>query len=433
MAEILPFRGIRYDPGKGDVLERVIAPPYDVISPEERDRLYEKSDYNVIRLILGKEFPGDDGKNNKYIRAADSFQKWLEEGILREDEEPSIYVYEQEYFHKGRKKTRRGFLALLRLEDFDRKVILPHEETLSRPKEDRLHLLRVCRANLSPIFALYSDPSRTVNRLLKEDRKLFEVEDAEGEKHKMGAIASGEKIKGLRQFLNEKEIYIADGHHRYETALNFRNEMRRRASRYTGSEAYNYLMTYFTNMDDEGLIILPAHRLISNPEGLLDMDELKNKLSALFEITPFGTGESELKRLLSFLEERDDEEHLFGMYGAEKLYLLRLRDESVLDQLIKGDKSWTWKRLDITILHQIIIEGGLTGGKPLDEERIAYLTDAEEAFRLVREKRYQLAFFVSPSKVEQMKDIARGGEKMPGKATYFYPKLLSGLLMRKIS
>ncbi len=432
MAEILPFRGIRYDREKGDVLERVTAPPYDVISPGDRDRLYEKSDYNVIRLILGKEFPGDDGKNNKYLRAADSLQKWLREGILREDEEPSLYIYEQEYFHQGRKKTRRGFLALLRLEDFDRKVILPHEETLSRPKEDRLHLLRFCRANLSPIFALYSDPDRIVDRLLKGDRELFEMEDAKGEKHKMEAVTSAEKIERLEQFLSEKEIYIADGHHRYETALNFRNEMRRKSSPYPGSEAYNYLMTYFTNMDDEGLIILPAHRLISNPEGL-NMDELKKKLSPLFEITPFGSGENELKRLLSSLEERDDGEHLFGMYGAEKLYLLKLRDESVLHRLIKGDNSWNWKKLDITILHQVIIEGTLTGGKPLDEERIAYLTDAGEAFRLVREKRSQLAFFISPSKVDQMKDIARVGEKMPGKATYFYPKLLSGLLMRKIA
>lgn len=432
MAEILPFKGIRYVQEKVDTLEVVTAPPYDIISPEDRDRLYEKSDYNVIRLILGKEFPGDDGRNNKYIRAADSFQRWLGEGILKEDEETSIYIYEQEYFHKGRKKTRRGFLALLRLEDFDRKVILPHEETLSRPKEDRLNLLRVCRANLSPIFALYSDPDRIMDRLLKGDRELFEMEDAKGEKHKMKAITSGEKIEGLRRFLSEKKIYIADGHHRYETALNFRDEMRRRASCYPGSEAYNYLMTYFTNMDDEGLIILPAHRLISNPEGL-NMDELKKKLSPFFEITPFGSGENELKRLLSSLEKRDDEEHLFGMYGAEKFYLLRLRDETVLHRLIKGDNSWNWKSLDITILHQVIIEGSLMGGKRLNEERIAYLTDAEEAFRLVREKRYQLAFFISPSKVSQMKDIARGGEKMPGKATYFYPKLLSGLLMRTIS
>ena len=433
MAEILPFRGIRYDERKAGTLGVVTAPPYDVISPEEREELYRKSDYNVIRLILGKEFPGDDEKNNKYSRAAAFFQKWLREEIIREDEESCIYIYEQEYSHEGRKKTRRGFLTLLKLEDFDRGVILPHEETLSRPREDRLNILRACRANLSPIFTLYSDPARTVDKLLEEEREtLMEVEDAKGEKHRLWAITSGEKIEKLRQFLSDKEIYLADGHHRYETALNFRNELRRRFPRDTGSEAYNYLMAYLTNMDSEGLAILPAHRVVSGL-GNLNMEELKGRLSRLFEVTPFGEGENQLQRLLSSLGERNDEEHLFGMYGAGKLYLLRLRNETVLQRLIEGDKSWSWKRLDITILHQVILNGSLARGKRLDEEKINYLTDAEEAFRLVKEGRYQLAFFVNPPKVSQIRDIARRGEKMPGKATYFYPKLLSGLVMRKIS
>lgn len=432
MVEILPFKGIRYDEGKVDALERVTAPPYDVITPEERNRLYERSDYNVIRLILGKEFPGDDERNNKYSRAANFFQKWLKEGTLREDIEPVIYIYEQEYFHKGRKNTRRGFLTLLRLEEFGRGGVFPHEETLSQPKEDRLNILRVCRANLSPIFALYSDSSQAMDRVLKEDRELLEIEDAKGVKHRMGVVTSSEKIEELKQFLKDKEIYIADGHHRYETALNFRNEMRRKISPYTGSEAYNYLMTYLTNMDGEGLTILPAHRLISGLVSL-DIEGLKGRLNHLFEVTPFGEGESQLQKLLSSLEKRNDKEHLFGMYGARNLYLLRLRDETLLHQLIEGDKSWSWKRLDITILHQVILNGSLAGGKQLDEGKIDYLTDAGEAFRLVREGRYQLAFFVNPPKVSQMRDVARMGERMPGKATYFYPKLLTGLVMRKIS
>ena len=433
MAEILPFKGIRYEEEKVGTLEVVTAPPYDVISPEEREGLYKKSDYNVIRLILGKEFPDDDGKNNRYSRAANFFQEWLREGIIREDEEPCIYVYEQEYFHKGRKKTRRGFLALLKLEDFDRGVILPHEETLSRPKEDRLNILRACRANLSPIFTLYSDPARATDKLLEEEREtLMEVEEAKGEKHRLWAITSGEKIERLRRFLKDKEIYLADGHHRYETALNFRKEMRRKSFPYTGSEAYNYLMAYLTNMDSEGLAILPAHRLVSGL-GNLNMEGFKKRLGRLFEVTPFGEGEDNLRRLLSSLEEGNVEEHLFGMYGARKLYLLRLRDETALHQLIEGDKSWSWKRLDITILHQVILDGSLARGKQLNEEKINYLTDAEEAFRLVKEGECQLAFFVNPIRVSQVRDIARAGEKMPGKATYFYPKLLTGLLMRKIS
>ncbi|NOX97542.1 MAG: DUF1015 domain-containing protein [Nitrospirae bacterium] len=432
MAEILPFRGIRYDEGRGDALERVIAPPYDVISPQDRDRFYGESDYNVIRLILGKEFPEDDERNNKYSRAADFFQEWLKKGVLKEDEEPAIYVYEQEYFHKGKKKSRRGFLALLKLEDFGSGGIFPHEETLSQPKKDRLNLLRVCWANLGPIFTLYSDPNRIVEGLLGEEKEtLIDVEDTKGERHKIKAITSSEKIEGLKQFLKNKEIYLADGHHRYETALNFRNEMRQKSSSYTGGEAYNYLMTYFTNMDDEGLLILPAHRLISKLKDL-NIDELIKKLSPCFEITLLGPGEDELRKLLSSLEKRNEGEHLFGMYGAGRLYLLRLRDEAILHKLMGGDKSWDWKKLDVTILHQIILNGGLSGGKRLDEGKVDYLTDAEEAFRLVGRGKYQLAFFLNPPKVSQMRDIARVGEKMPGKATYFYPKLLTGLLMRKM-
>ena len=433
MAEILPFKGIRYAQGKGEALERVVSPPYDVISSEEREGLYRKSDYNIIRLILGKEFPGDDEKNNKYSRAAAFFREWLREGILREDEKPAIYIYEQEYFHKGEKKIRRGFLALLRLEDFARGAILPHEETLSRPREDRLHLLRACQANLSPIFALYADPTRVMDGLLEEERELLlEAKDAQGEKHRLWAFTSNEKIERLKRFLKDKELYLADGHHRYETALNFRNEMRQKSSSCTGREAYNYLMAYLTNMDSAGLVILPAHRLVSGLENL-NGERLREGLNRLFEVTPFGEGEDNLQRLLSSLEEKNAEEHLFGMYGAEGLCLLRLRDEAVLRRLIEGDKPWSWKRLDITILHQVILNGILAVGKRLDEEKIAYLADAGEAFRSVREGKHQLAFFVNPTRVSQVRDIARAGERMPGKATYFYPKLLSGLVMRKIS
>lgn len=433
MAEIGPFKGIRYAQGKGNALGRVVAPPYDVITSRDKDELYEKSDYNVVRLILGKEFPGDNERDNKYNRAANLFQGWLREGVLKEDEEPAIYIYQQEYFHAGRKKTRRGLLALLKLEDFDKGVILPHEETLSRPLEDRLHLLKACRANLSPIFTLYSDPARTMDSLLEEEREpLMEMEDAQGEKHCLWAVTQSEKIGEWRRFLKDKEIYIADGHHRYETALNFRNELRLKSSSDTGSEAYNYLLAYLTNMDSRELTILPAHRLISHLESL-DRDELRKKLSHLFDIIPFGAGKGELGRLLSFMREgSDDKEHLFGMDDGENLYLLRLRDERELHQLVEGNKSWNWKRLDVTILHRVILDGCLAAGKRLDEGKIAYLINAEEAFRLVREGRHRLAFFVNPSKVNQIKDIARAGEKMPGKATYFYPKLLTGLLMRKI-
>ncbi|MCD5390927.1 DUF1015 domain-containing protein [candidate division NPL-UPA2 bacterium] len=445
MAEILPFRGIRYNKDKVGSLEVVTAPPYDVISSQDRDRLYEKNGYNVIRLILGKEFPGDDERNNRYSRAANFLQDWLKQEILKEDEEESIYVYVQAYSYRGKRKVRRGFISLLRLKDFGHGV-LPHEETLAKPKEDRLRLLRACLANLSPIFTIYSDPDGAVDALLgpfapfrdapltgleEKASPLIDMEDEKGERHRLWPVSSPEKLKRLREIMSDKEIYLADGHHRYETALAFRNEMRQRSPHSTGSEPYNYLMAYLTNMEDEGLTILPTHRLIRDLPDL-DIPALKAQINKFFKITELDKGEDQIGKMLSSLEKMAESNCAFGMSEGAKLHLLTLRDETIVDQLVKEERSREWKRLDVTILHRIILDHILAEGERMEEERITYLIDAEEAFQLVKEGKYQLAFFLNPTKVNQVKAIARAGERMPGKATYFYPKLLTGLVMRKI-
>ncbi len=456
MAEILPFRGIRYNKDNVGSLEVVTAPPYDVISSQDRDRLYEKNDYNVIRLILGKEFPGDDKRNNRYSRAANFLHDWLKEGILKEDAQESIYVYEQEYSYRGKRKVRRGFISLLRLKDFGQGV-LPHEETLAKPKEDRLRLLKACQPNLSPIFTIYADPDRAIDAILdpftpfrdksltgleEEASPLIDMEDERGERHRLWSVSSPEKLKKLTRLMSDKEIYIADGHHRYETALTFRNEMRQCFHHSTGSEPYNYLMVYLTNMEGEGLTILPAHRLIQNLPDL-DISKLKVQINKFFRITKLDPlerrflmgldkGEGQLRKMLSFLKEMGGNNCVFGMSDGGKLYLLTLRDETIIDQLVKEEQSREWKRLDVTILHRIILDHILAKGKRMEEEKISYLVDAEEAFQLVKDRKYQLAFFLNPTRVNQVKAIARAGERMPGKATYFYPKLLTGLVMRPI-
>ncbi|MCK4326459.1 DUF1015 domain-containing protein, partial [bacterium] len=223
----------------------------------------------------------------------------------------------------------------------------------------------------------------------------------------------------------------ADGHHRYETALTFRNEMRQCFHHSTGSEPYNYLMVYLTNMEGEGLTILPAHRLIQDLPDL-DISKLKVQINKFFKITELDKGEGQLRKMLSFLKEMGGNNCVFGMSDGGKLYLLTLRDETIIDQLVKEEQSREWKRLDVTILHRIILDHILAKGKRMEEEKISYLVDAEEAFQLVKDRKYQLAFFLNPTRVNQVKAIARAGERMPGKATYFYPKLLTGLVMRPI-
>src|SRR3990172_10623964 len=285
MAIIAPFRGILYNPNKIKDMSTVIAPPYDVISPEGQERLYQNSDYNIVRLDFGKEGPSDDQGHNKYTRAASEFKAWQENGILVRDEMPAIYIYEQDYRLKdGSIKTRKGFMALVRLEELDSGVILPHERTLSGPKTDRLNLTKATDANFSPIFSLYSDPEMKTSALLSGESKTLPIVNVQGEdgaNNRLWRVTDESIINGLIREISDKMIFIADGHHRYETALNYRNEMREKHPDYTGREGFYYTLMYFSNMDDEGLTVFPTHRLIY---GVKDFDPsvFENRLSENF-------------------------------------------------------------------------------------------------------------------------------------------------------
>jgi len=436
MARLFPFKGILYSSKKIKKLAKVMSPPYDVISPEQQQYYYEQSPYNIIKLILGKEFPGDTQYNNKYVRAAATLAGWLKHGVLERDPKPAFYVYEQRFTLKGKKYTRLGFIALLRLEDSGRGRVFPHEETLLKPKLDRLELLRATRANFDSIFSLFSDEKGKIIKILKKIiryKPTIEVKDECKVVHRLFRVDARGTIKRIIAEMRDRPVFIADGHHRFEAAIRFKNEMKERNTRFTEEESYNHVMMYFTPVENPGLLMFPIHRLVK-PLAHFELQEFETELRNYFEIKsyPFGqrTRERVLKKALRELEKRSAQ-HSFLMLikGQSRFYLLTLKSEELVDILLDEEKTAAYKHMDVTILHTIVM------GKILDissDEHIEFTRSAEEVVEKVLDGSYQLGFLLNPTRISSILEIAGKGERLPQKSTYFYPKLLSGLVMNKI-
>lgn len=424
LADIKPFKGILFNKGIIGDMETVVAPPYDVISDEEQKRLLKENKFNVVRLILPQ-----GSLASKYARASEAFNSWLEKGILIRDIEPAIYIYEQEYRVKNKQRKRLGFIALVKLEDFSTGKVKAHEKTLKGPKDDRLRLIRACRANFSQIFSLFSDPERTVDRVLEEHTKEKPRIDirVDGVTHRLWTINNTEAIQLITGLMRDKQLFIADGHHRYETALNFRNEMRL-ATGDTSTEApYDYTMMMFVNMDSEGLTILSTHRALKNLPKI-NYDKFKDNLKQIFDIEKLPSIESVMSKLSD-----KQSTHAIGLYyGADNFYLLQVKNEDSIVTLLDVKQSREWKLLDVTILHQVIINRILGFGGTNIENSIKFTTDEHEAVSAVANGTHQMAFFLNPTKISSVKEIASAGEIMPQKSTYFYPKLLTGLVFNKL-
>lgn len=418
MPEIIPFKGILYNQEKIKDLEEVVAPPYDVISSEAQDRYYDNSPHNIIRLIFGKESPSDNKLNNQYIRAGRLFKAWLRKKILIEDKKSSFYLYNLDYQIFGRRKRLSGFIALIKLESFAQGKVFPHEKTLSPAKDHCLKALRACRANFNPVFSLYQDKGPQIKKVLREGMKsspLIEVRDENKTRHRLWAVSEQSKLSLIKREMRDKLIFIADGHHRYETALRFSQELAKREKSPSQKKLYNYLMMFFTNMDDKGLTILPAQRLIQKTKRFK-----MSKIAQSFEIEILGFNKlNELKqreRMFEGMRELGRKKTVFGMYkGGSKYYLLILKDE------------FKKERLDVKILHNLLINDILE----VEEEDVDYLKDEEKAISLVRESKYRAVLFHNPTRISDLRRVARSGGIMPPKSTYFYPKLLSGLVMNK--
>lgn len=441
MAKIVPFKGVLYNAKKVGDFNRVMAPPYDVISPEFQDKLYQRHPHNIIRLILGKTYPADTLGNDRYSRAAADFKKWQEEKVLVGDPKPAIYYYVQVYKLKdGQRKVRKGFIALAKIEEFGKGGIHPHEKTLAGPKADRLKLMEACNANFSCIFSLYSEPQKTINRLLEDcciaSAPIIDVADDDRVESKVWRIERPDTIKRIADIMSDKPLFIADGHHRYETALNYRNMMREKENGYTGKEAFNYVMMYFSNMDDEGMTIMPTHRIIHsiskfNPKAFLvncshffDIEEVTWKR----EIEP-----KVRKEFYKRMEEKGSKLPSFGLYinGMDSYFVLTLKEKDMMDKVFSGSIPDVFKSLDVTVLHALILNNilGISSKAQENQENLVYVKGLDEAIEEAKKDGRQLAFLLNPTKIEQVKAVATTGQVMPQKSTYFYPKLLSGLVV----
>lgn len=441
MAEIIPFKGLIYNARKVGDLNRVMAPPYDVISPKLQDDLYARHPNNIVRLILGKTNIDDSAGNDRYSRAARDLGGWMNDGVLARDERPAIYYYTQSYMLKdGKRQTRKGFIALSRIEEFGKGSIHPHERTLSGPKADRLRLMQACGSNLSAIFSLYSDPGLALNHALDEAVKgatpLIDVKDDDGIENRLWRVEDPVVIKAVQDGMNKRALFIADGHHRYETALNYRNMMRDKDKDHTGAEPYNYVMMYFSNMDDEGMTIWPTHRVIHSLKSF-EGDEFINRCKEFFEINEFGYNdntEPEVRaRFLKALESSGREKTSFGLHirRRDAYYLLTIKSPETMDSVFGSSIPDVFKKLDVTVLHSLILSKilGITQEAQERQENLVYVKSFDDALNACGDENNQLVFLLNPTRIEQVKAVAEGGHVMPQKSTYFYPKLLSGLVI----
>jgi uncharacterized protein (DUF1015 family) len=441
--EVSPCRGIRYNQKMVRDLARVVCPPYDVITPEQQELYYKESDYNVIRL----EFP--EPTADRYQGAAIFFQQWLKKGILQYDSVSSFYMHDHHFEHSGEKMVRRGLIARVKLEHWGN-GIFPHEETSSKAKSDRLQLMRACRAQFSPLFSLYHDSEQKVAPVLSriaEERPLMSLRAKRSnlphakEAHTLWAISDPEIKQELMQVLSCQPLYVADGHHRYETALTYQQE-RMQVSRkqipsllrgeghgesqeakqsLTGREAFNYVMMELVDFSDPGLVVLPIHRLVGGivPSVLAGLgDQLRNFFA--LEYVPIEAGRSRLPS-----------DSCLGILGLRSgsLVVLKKRQDISLDVMMPRNRSEAYRKFGVSILNHIILDNVLNGAKDLD---VSYTVDFEEAYQQVTDGKYQLAFLLNPPQPEMVRAVANARDRMPRKSTYFYPKLPAGLVINPL-
>jgi len=407
MAEITPLKGTLYNPEKTKDLSNVMAPPYDVISPEEQGNLYDSSPNNIIRILLGKDSPGDNEKENKYTRASKFLKDWQKEEVLKRDEEESFYVYLQEFEVDGQNKKRLGFIGLLKLEDFDTKKtsVYPHENTLSAPKEDRTRLINSIEANIGPVFAIFADEDKSINNILfraTESQPLIDILDRDGIKNKLWRVSDRDTVEKIIRSMKDKKVFIADGHHRYEVGLAY--------GKLKKDPKFGYILTYFTDIYDDGIVVLPVHRLIKgvSSEGL---SVLEKDLKGKFDIETVDSKTAARE----FLSGAMPSEKRFVAYYSRKFVGLKLKAINALD---------------VSVLHDLIVE-------PLkdriEQERgkisIDFTKDMDYAIREVDSGKFSLAIMLNPTKITEIRDMALSGKRMPQKSTYFYPKVLTGLVL----
>jgi uncharacterized protein (DUF1015 family) len=414
-------------------ISAVICPPFDVITPQLQDQLYSRSPYNFVRLECARELPQDTSTDNKYTRSAATLEQWLAEGVLQADPEPAIYLHDHYFLHQEKEFRRRSIIACVRLEEWEKMVIRPHEGTLAEPKDDRLRVLWTLQSNTSPIMALFQDQGDQISTLLsakEPDRPLITTRSTGGERHVLWNITEPETVNQISSRLAGQPLYIADGHHRYSSALMYRRQRMATEPDSSQDAPFNFVMMMLVAFNDPGLVILPPHRLVGGISPAV-LDGLMAKLDVFFEIEEWPLTISRVwRRIDDLLAEPGVVRLVFCGPGAEHLYLLKLRDTASISQIMPYFHSELYQKLDVSIIDHVILEKLLE----LDSGtgRVAYSYDRQEAVRKVAEHEYQLAFLLRPVRPELIKAIADVGDRMPGKATYFYPKAPSGLVFNRL-
>lgn len=430
MAMIAPFPGLRYDLGRVGTLSEVIAPPYDVIDGVLQQKLYDQHPYNIIRLELTKAEAGD-GENDKYTRAGTFWKRWQLENIVRPEGQPAVYVLHQQYEVDGQAYTRKGVFVRVRLERFGEGKVYPHEQTLSGPKEDRFRLMQATHANLSPVFGLYPDPERIIQNRLDGyiNRTLpTEARDHLGVVSQVWPIQDALVNREIKGHFHDKPIFIADGHHRYETAIRYRDELVKREGPLPEEHPANYVLMALVGMSDPGLLILPTHRLIQGWAGLT-ADEVQSRLASHFDIDVVGEGEAAARETWAHIEGDGTQDLLgFGTRADGKWLLARFRAQSMMDELA-SQQSEAWRSLAVSRLHVVVLNNLLAS---LGTSTCRYVHLMKEVLDDQKQRGADLACLVPPATMQHVTDIAGNLEKMPPKSTYFYPKLLTGLVFHSL-
>ncbi len=425
---IIPFRGIRYNPDKIRDMSSVVTPPYDRIYEDVQEICYERHLHNIVRIVKGRRDAGTNG-GGVYTRAAEHLSSWLQEGILVRDETPALYVYHQEYTFAGERLVRKGVIALARLEPGR---VHFHEKTLKGPKADRLRLMQATEANFGQIFMLYSDRLRKAEAALAAAIEgvspEIEAVDADGNAHRVWSIIDPAVIKAVQDSLAGKDLYIADGHHRYETALTFMAECEEKGWKEAAPESFGYRMMTLFNIAEPGMSIRPIHRLIHGIEQY-DAEEFLAKAGGAFVVERHNS----LQEMTAAVS-AGSAQHTFGCYTGGIWATLRLRDEAIMDDLVGDDLSSDYKRLDVSILHTAILERllGIDAQALAEQRNVTYTVDSERGAAMVDGGREQIFFLLNGTAADEVIRVADHGEKMPQKSTDFYPKLLTGLVFMKM-
>lgn len=433
MPRIFPFRALHFDPKRVGSLDQVVSQPYDKINDALRQKYYDRHPNHIVRIAKTKDDPGTD----KYATAARTLEEWLAEKIIVRDAEPAIWISHQIFKAEGGTRTRKGFVALGELAEFGKGGVHAHEKTLLAPKKDRFALMTATRGlTEGHIFMLYSDPKHTADSVLDrftQGPPTLEAKDDYGEIHRAWRVTDPKAIAAVQADLAPRDIFIADGHHRYEVALQYREECRKQGLACEGTETYDRRMMTFINMEDPGMVIFPTHRLVSGLASFEPKAFLK-RLAEHFDVREFGAATAETRRdLMEDMRIEGQVRHCFGFAAADGLRLLTLRDEKLCDTAIPGDRAPEWKRLDVAILHSLILDRvlGITPEMVEREQHMSYARHADEVWAAL--PGVQAAFLLNPTKLREVKIVSEKGERMPQKSTDFYPKLLTGFVMNRVA